>query len=666
MARKRKKDALSRATAEQMKMYSSLQEQAELARKAAEAMPTAEEMKAIQEAQKVLETQEAQQAQLYAEIQQYLHRPLSEIEKLPDEKRNLVWEELARRLVESPGFEETMTAVVEASKKAIEAAQMWTESLPQIKKKLAAALEPAATVYADIRQSIAEALTGDRLRALQTFATLAPYISAEADAHPEKYGENATEPGTANELIAAAARRARADGKEIPPLKVEEGEQMQMQLDFPLTPEQKEADRIRHIEEARQRREQAQSEGVFDTTSSNLATIAEKDLGFSYFTSAVIKNLPGGVEMKDLMLDDEGKINLYDLTGGEKPIQEVLNEVDKIHTGFLMWALGLAYNNSDLRETNSNNAIIPVNVPAVLNGMHIDPRPRLRQLNSETNKKELVDRRGGGDMADLRRDKFMEFMRPFLNMAAFFGDDLYQIVGFYSYNKASETAYISIPYLFKLVEYSKLHATRHGAIVNIFHADIMTENQTAVELANRIAMGVLLRGLRPDAKTYKNEKQAKAKKTVQKQMKDKDGNPITVIVDAPPRITTWTPKFSSLINDCPQLAKELDAIRTSTGAAETAIIEAAKKAGKEPDAKAIAEARKADHKTDARDINNKLRDVFGAAIRIIMEKSDMPEYYADFRIRTGNYDTFKAPTKSTLNEKLTITHKGKNPHYHGQ
>ena len=639
MARKRKKDALSRATAEQMKMYSTLQEEAELARKAAEAMPTAEEMKAIQE---------AQQAQLYAEIQQYLHRPLSEIEKLPDEKRNLVWEELTRRLVESPGFEETMTAVVEASKKAIEAAQMWTESLPQIKEKLVAALGPAATVYADIRQSIAEALTGDKLRALQTFATLAPYISAEADAHPEKYGENATEPGTANELIAAAAQRARADGKKIPPLKAENEQ------------------RIRHIKEARQRREQAQSEGVFDTTSSNLATIAEKDLGFSYFTSAVIKNLPGGVEMKDLMLDDEGKINLYNLTGGEKPIQEVLNEVDTIHTGFLMWALGLAYNNSDLRETNSNNAIIPVYVPAVLNGMHIDPRPRLRQLNSETNKKELVDRQGGGDMADLRRDKFMEFMRPFFNMAAFFGDDLYQIVGFNTYNKASETAYISIPYLFKLVEYSKLHATRHGAIVNIFHADIMTENQTAVELANRIAMGVLLRGLRPDAKTYKNEKQAKAKKTVQKQMKDKDGNPITVIVDAPPRITTWAPKFSSLINDCPQLAKELDAIRTSTGAAETAIIEAAKKAGKEPDAKAIAEARKADHKTDARDINNKLRDVFGAAIRIIMEKSDMPEYYADFRIRTGNYDTFKAPTKRTLNEKLTITHKGKNPHYHGQ
>lgn len=597
------------------------------------------------------------------EMQRLTQLPLSQIEELPQEKRELVWQELARQIVEKPILVDEIAAIIDVSKKAIEAGTSITKWATQpleecrsnLLQQLANIKESASTAIEAIRERVANLrLSEDNIEAIKTLAILSPYIEAELAENSD--GDSGLPVTT---LVAAAARRARADGKEIPPLKAEEEpEQLQMQLDLP---DEKEETRRKHIEEARQRREQAQAEGVFETTSSNLATIAEKGLGFSYFTSAVIKSLPGGVEMKDLMLDKEGKINLYDLTQQGRELEEV----DRVHTGFLMWLLGLAYHNSDLRETNSNTPTIPVNVPAVLTKMGIDPRPRLRQLNTETNKKELARRQDGLDMADLRRDRFMEFLRPFLNMAAFFGEDLYQIIGFQSYNKATETIQIAIPYLFKLVEYSKLHATRHGAIVNIFHADIMTENQTAVEVANRIAMGVLLRGLRPDMKTYKNAATPQAKKTVQKTSLDADGNPVTVVIDAPPRVTTWAPKFSSLIKDCPQFEKELNGIRTSTGAAETAVIEAAKKAGKEPDAKEIEEARKADHKIDPQRINKKLKDVFDAAIRIIMEKSDMPDYYAGFKIRTGKYDTFKSPTGSTLNDKLIITHKGKNPHYHG-
>ena len=65
-------------------------------------------------------------------------------------------------------------------------------------------------------------------------------------------------------------------------------------------------------------------------------------------------------------------------------------------------------------------------------------------------------------------------------------------------------------------------------------------------------------------------------------------------------------------------------------------------------------------------INKKLKDTFAAAIRIIMEKSDIPKYYAAVEIKTAPFDTFKAPTNSTVNTgTLVITHKGKNPNFTG-
>ena len=88
-----------------------------------------------------------------------------------------------------------------------------------------------------MRAAVNSLLSDDTRQALQTWAELAPYIEAEADAHPEKYGENAEEPASADELIRAAARRARADGKDIPPLKVEEPEQLEIEMTLPAQAE---------------------------------------------------------------------------------------------------------------------------------------------------------------------------------------------------------------------------------------------------------------------------------------------------------------------------------------------------------------------------------------------------------------------------------------------
>lgn len=564
-------------------------------------------------AEKIEELQGTVTAQ-QEELQRLMQLPLSQIEELPQAKRELVWQELARQIVETPGWE-------------------------------------------SIRKGIANLLSDDTREALQTWAILAPYIKAEADENPE-LSDNPKPPVTV--LIAAAARRARADGKEIPHLKAEEEEK-----------------RRKHIAEAHKRRELAQQKGALIATDANLAIIADKDLGFAYFTREVLKKLPR--EISKLTINQQtGQINLYDLTGADKTLEEVLQEVDLLHTGFLMLLFGLAWNNSDIRESNSGNAIIPIYLPAVLDGMGIDPRPRTR--DKET--KQLTKRDTKQTMAQARFEKFMEFMRPLDKVAAWFGDDLYPVARFAGYESDSETYSINAPYMFKLVEYAKLHATRHGAISNVFHADIMTENQTAVEIANRIAMGLIIRGVtRPDNETYKNaaartpikkkttRTAADGTKTVEeltfppepeptvtKSRTDENGITTTVTgKQKKPRTFTYRVKFATLIEDCPELQRELEAIHSGQGKAE----EEAIKEGKP--AKDIEAARRSDHKNDSQRINKKLKDTFTAAIRIIMEKSEIPKYYKGLTIKTARFDTFKAPTNSTLNAQLIITHSGKDP-----
>lgn len=435
---------------------------------------------------------------------------------------------------------------------------------------------------------------------------------------------------------------ARMKGKTVDSPKTE---QIEMDLVFP----DKEETRRKHLEEAHKRRILAQNEGAISSDETALATISERNLGFDYFTSAVIKMLPEGIE--NYILDEQGRINLYDLTMGETPIEEVLQEVDKLHTAFLMWLLAIAWHTEDIREKNSGNAIMQIYLPKLLDDMGIDPRP----LEWNKEKRALKRAKTEKTLAELRLNKFMEFINPLRNVAAFFGGDLYQIVGFYQYNVKSETVYISAPYMYRLVEYAKLNASKHAAIQNIFHADIMTENQIAVEVANRIAMGLIQRGVtRPDLNTWQPEKKPIKKKvtktapdgsktveeltyppetetTVTKRRIDENG--VETIITGRPRekerIFTFRIRFSALIEDCPQLKNELDKIRNSTD----------------------------EHKSQK--INNKLRDVFNAVIRIIMEKSEIPRYYKNLTIRTGRFDTFKAPTNSTLSDLLIISHKGK-------
>lgn len=590
----------------------------------------------------------------------YLHLTMGQIEQLSQAERNLVLDEMARQLEESPGFSAFMDTIA-----AWNANDVWSgiattmesaqKTFNAIVPALATAAEKWDTISKQLKetsgkvlQAINSMIEGDGIEDyLQIWETLQPYMDAEFDADPDKY-----EKANLGDLIAAAARRARADGKDIPVLKAEQeqAEQLEMDLNLPTEETAKEDDPQAVAQQSTIAI--ARSEGAITTLGNHVATIANKM--FQYCFSRDLRQLPG--ERDNFIFDTAGKLNELSLNG------EPLQPLDGIHTGFLMALLQIATEYCDLREYNSkDNSIIPVYLPPFFRETKVDPRPREWDKEAKAIKKR-APAADDQTQKQLRLNRFLEFMRPLDNrVGTIEGDGYYTLARFISWDEKTDTAYISIPYEIKLVELARLHADRHSAISTIFHADILTENQAAVELANRIAVGLIERGVtRSQADTYKSDTPRKPIRktkttttadgtkttetvtyqpepepvTVTRERTDENGITTTVTRANPrPRIFRWESRFDTLIANCPQLKRELDEIRSGNG------------------------------KDKSQRVNKKLKDTFTAAIRIIMEKSDIPQYYAGLEIKTGNLGTFKAPTNSTLKEKLIITHKGKNPDY---
>lgn len=595
------------------------------------------------------------------ELQRLMQLPLSQIETLPTEQQELVWQEMARQIVETPGFVEGMNAIADFGQRASAAMQEWKPRLQQMAEAATRTISGISAAMESIRGAINNLFSDDTREALQTWATLAPYIEAEFDADPAKW-----EDASASELIAAAARRARADGKDIPPLKAEEPEpeQLQMQIDLPAGGET-DTDKEKATEAAPAEPSPlslARKAGTITSLGDHVATIADKMLQYC-FTSRDLKGLPG--EHDSFLFDSAGKLNEYSLNG--QPLQPL----DDIHTGFLMALLQVA-NLCDIREYNSkDNPSIGVYLPAFFREAHIDPRPRTRTEETDSTtgetKKVLRKRQQRADDQTIKQERlqrFIEFMKPLDNRVGIIqGEGYYTVARFLSWDEATDTAFIAIPFEIKLAEVARLHADRHSAISTIFRADILTENQAAVELANRIAVGLIERGVTTaDRSTYQNDSPRKPIKkkttktapdgtktveeltfapetetTVTKTRTDENGV-TTTVTGTPQKKKTYSyrVRFSTLIADCPQLQQELAEIRNGSS-------------------------------TDkSQRINKKLKDTFTAAIRIIMEKSDIPKYYAGVEVRTAPFETFKAPTNSTVNSSdLVITHKGKNPAYTG-
>ena len=169
--------------------------------------------------------QQAQDAQ-QAELDRLMQLPLSEIEQLPQEQQEIVYAELGRQAAEmaaNVGMSAEIEKLVNAPKAAAEALAHVASKFIDAQREMQRRWEAMQRQY-DFSQIM------DTLRQLaEVGPTLQPYIERIYDADPERW-KHASVP----EMYAAAAKAARADGKEVPPLWFEQtGEQLAMQLDIP-------------------------------------------------------------------------------------------------------------------------------------------------------------------------------------------------------------------------------------------------------------------------------------------------------------------------------------------------------------------------------------------------------------------------------------------------
>lgn len=375
-------------------------------------------------------------------------------------------------------------------------------------------------------------------------------------------------------------------------------------------------------------REKAMERGAVMTLRNHVTAFSAEDLQ-SALTGASIFMLPGAA--KDFKFDETtGQLNTLSLDTGEKK----LLQLTKMHTALLMFVAQSFFLQSD----ESENGLLSFYVPTICRELNIDAREFSTKREKGAEKPPLHE---------LQAQKLLSLIEPFDPMVGVTEDgSYYRVLAFHGYDKESRTMTISAPYIKRQLEIARSRDLKHSPLNQLFHSSIASEhNQGAVELANRILAGLLRRGNVADPKTY-NRKPKKTKQTVTKT--DIHGNRTTTTTtfdtteEPQPqkqkqKIVTYQVSFKGLIADCPQLRADLEAIKQN----------------------------ESNKKTWRQAYNSKLKQAFEAAFRILLEKSDMLNYYSnlDFEPKNPKTKKIQPPTISTLSRKLIITHNGKNKNY---
>lgn len=301
------------------------------------------------------------------------------------------------------------------------------------------------------------------------------------------------------------------------------------------------------------------------------------------------------------LLPDSAKEFMFDDLGKLNSLSLKNNKLlpaEKTYTAILMAVLKMVLQS----QNQTGDYCITFYVNSICRELKIDPRKfsTKRKDDSEYDKKTMREKR----LATL-----VSIISLFDRAVAKLPDgSFYRVLSFSSYDAESDTMTINAPYLFKIKEMEEAKMTN-----TLFHGSITQEpNWAAVELANRILTGLKQRGLRPDPKTEKDLE------------RENNG-------ESPIKKVTYKVKYSTLIKDCPMLEEELQKIENEST------------------------------KNKSQKKNKKLKDVFGAAYRIIKEKSDAFSYYKNLTFSAINSKThaITTPTQSQLNGNLIITHEGK-------
>lgn len=364
-------------------------------------------------------------------------------------------------------------------------------------------------------------------------------------------------------------------------------------------------------------RSKAIERGALLSLDGHIASFTADDLR-NALTGDAIFELPGAVD-EFAFETGTGKLLVQSLGKDKK-----LNSLGRLHGAFLGAILqGLSMQGG---VDNDAGETLSFYLPTIFRNAGIDPREYSK------------GRDGGQSLSELRLSKIMEILLPFDRLVGRTPDgSYYRVLSFKSYDAESETVEVSAPYLFKAFEMAQALQGKHSNFNKLLRAEAINEQNTAaVEIANRILTGLLTRGNRADYLTYSADGQRKKKKRIT--TTDAAGNKVIeeTIFDAPEtpankdKTVTYRVTFQSVIDDCPQIRSELQAILDSNSKNKTQLY------------------------------NTKLKKTFRAAYRIIMEKSDAPEIYKNFHFVRNEYiSEIMAPTKSTVKTQIIIRHSGK-------
>ena len=247
--------------------------------------------------------------------------------------------------------------------------------------------------------------------------------------------------------------------------------------------------------------------------------------------------------------------------------------------------------------------------PAVAKELGIDTRqkPDKSKKNGETMPAEKQETR-----AEARRREMESFIIQIQQLyGAIPGQyGYFQLLNTPWYDDKTEQLDFASPYMMKLIELNEqkehrvIESGKHYAEwkCDLMHSTVANErNKSAVEMAQRVLVGVQQRGTtRPDSKL---------KQYQESKLKDKG-------------VFTWHISCKGLIIDCPLIKNQLERQKNNSG------------------------------KTMA------LKRAFTTMYKILRTKSDLFDYYIDVSI------TEIIPTYSTLNEcVIYVRHYGKNPNY---
>lgn len=521
-----------------------------------------------------------------------------------------------------------------------DAAGKYWENLPRI-------------AYGDLPpelQAVADEITAEGAKAF----LLESYISYHPDGDLSRYE---ADPALFDRTITEALRAARYEVKGIT-IKAAGNPAVDEAIKVSLYANDFMAAWNKVTQEKASPRSAAIEKGALMTIGGRIASYSTDDLKDALNAYSIYR-LPSNVDRKQAF-DDTGKLNALVLQ--DKPLEGLT----QIHTAFLMAVVQAV----SLSQADDGSNTVSFYLPAICRELKIDPR-------TYSNKRST-----GQDYAQQRFNAMIEIITPFDPFVGRTPDgSFYRVLTFKSYDKGSETMNVSTPYLYRLKAIAAQRSTdlKHPQLNRLLHGAVVSEpNRAAVELASRILTGIVNRGVRADYKTYKAEPKV-SKKTVTRTGSDGQRTTTTTVYDtgdqiddapAPSKIVTYKVKYSTLINDCPQLKRELDEITTGKGKAERDLEAQAAAEHRTASAEEIRQAREKDRKIIPQRINKKLKDIFTAAFRIIAEKSDAPARYIDFTLPTTTRtvkgkkcETYDVPTKSTLTRSMIITHRGRNPQY---